>query len=203
MKKIVFTQRVDVIEGYGERRDGADQRVAAFIRACGFLPIPIVNNPDIVSVFVDDVKPDGILFTGGNDLVSYGGNASERDETERLLLEYAVKKDIPLLGICRGMQMIADCYGTKLEKVDGHVRTKHQIDGLISRDAVNSYHGWGITDVILPLVAASRSKDGTVEALKHNKYKIAAIMWHPERGKTFSKEDIDLIANFFNRGVFA
>ena len=203
MKKIVYTQRVEVIEGYGERRDCADQKIAKFIYACGFLPIPIVNIPDIVLTFVDDVMPDGILFSGGNDLAAYGGDAPERDETERILLECAVQKHIPLFGICRGMQMIADYYGMKLEKINAHIGCLHQIGGLISRDAVNSYHGWGIKEIASPLVAVSKSMDGIVEALKHDRHRIAAIMWHPERELVFSNDDIKLIADFFNRGAFA
>lgn len=203
MKKIVFTQRVEIIESYGERRDSADQHIADLIYACGFLPIPIMNKPELVSSFCEAVIPDGILFTGGNDLVSFGGNAPERDETERRLIEYALEKEIPLLGICRGMQMIADYFGGALEKVDGHIRVNHPIEGAISRKAVNSYHGMGIKDVTAPLIAMAKSNDGIIEAIKHGTYSIAGIMWHPEREKSFPPEDIDLISNFFTRSVFA
>ena len=202
MKKIVFTQRVEIIDSYGERRDCADQNVAKFLYACGFLPIPIMNQPELVRLFWDYVKPDGILFAGGNDLAAYGGNAPERDETERLLLDYALKADVPLFGICRGMQMIADYWGTKLEKVSGHIKTFHTINGNLSRKSVNSYHGMGIKEVLSPLTAVARSSDGIVEAIKHKTHKVAGIMWHPEREDIFSMEDIDLISSFFIRGVF-
>lgn len=198
MKKIVFTQRVEIIESYGERRDCADQNIAKFIYACGFLPIPIMNQPEMVRPFLDDVRPDGILFTGGNDLAAYGGNAPERDETERRLLEYALKTDVPLFGICRGVQMIADYWGAKLERVNGHIKTFHQINGNISRKAVNSYHGMGIKEVAPPLIVVARSNDGVVEAMKHRTHSVAGIMWHPEREDPFDDTDKELIRKFFN-----
>lgn len=202
MKRIIFTQRVDVMESYGERRDCADQNVSGFIAACGFLPIPIMNNPLLVAPFCESIEPDGIFFSGGNNLVSYGGNAPERDETERFLIEYSVKNSIPLFGICRGMQMIADYYGAKLEGVEGHIKVKHPIKGQIARDGVNSFHGMGIRGVSFPLIELSRSADGVIEAIQHKDFRIAAIMWHPERVEGYSKEDITLVSNFYNGGVF-
>ena len=202
MKKVLFTQRVDVIESYGERRDCADQNIAKFIAACGFLPIPVVNNPLIIESFCKFVEPDGVFFSGGNDLTSYGGNAPERDETEKYLIKYAENYNIPVFGICRGMQMIADYYGTKLEKVEKHIRVNHRITGRISRDAVNSFHGLGIRSITAPLTELARSEDGVVEAIKHEDYRIAAIMWHPERANVFSQEDIILVSNFYNGGNF-
>lgn len=202
MKRIIFTQRVDVIESYGERRDCADQNVSGFIAACGFLPVPIMNNPLLAATFCESIEPDGIFFSGGNDLTSYGGNAPERDETERFLIEYAVKKSIPLFGICRGMQMIADYYGAGLEKIEGHIRVTHPIKGQITRDGVNSFHGMGIRGVPNPLIELSKSDDGVIEAIQHKDYRIAAIMWHPERVKGYSKEDINLVSNFYNGGAF-
>ena len=183
MKKIVFTQRVEVIESYGERRDCADQHIADFLYACGCLPVPIPNRPEIVDAFLDGIKPDGIFFSGGNDLASYGGNAPERDETERLLIKYAEVQNVPLFGICRGLQMIATYYGASLERVERHVRVDHRVRGKIKRDAVNSFHGMGIRKVVYPLEKLCRSDDGVVEAIQHEKFKIAAVMWHPERVK--------------------
>ncbi len=200
MKKILFTQRVDIVEKYDERRDCADQNVARLIIACGFLPFPIMNIPDMVIPFCEELKPDGILFTGGNDLASYGGDAPERDLTEQQLLKYALRNDIPIFGICRGMQMLADYYGIELEKVSNHIRTKHRISGVISRQVVNSYHGMGITVINEPLIEMARSEDGVIEAFKHRTKKVAAIMWHPERGANFELADIKLIVSFFEKG---
>ena len=66
MKKIVFTQRVEVIESYDERRDCADQHIADFLYACGYIPVPVPNRPEIVNEFLNVIKPGGIFFSGGN-----------------------------------------------------------------------------------------------------------------------------------------
>ena len=47
MKIVVFTQRVEVVESYNERRDCADQRIAEFIVECGYIPLPVPNNADL------------------------------------------------------------------------------------------------------------------------------------------------------------
>ena len=106
MKKIIYTQRVEIVESYGERRDCADVEIAKLIWECGFLPVSVNNIPDKIQVFLEQIKPDGMILTGGNDLSKYGGNALERDETEKRMIEYSVKNDVPLYGFCRGMQMI-------------------------------------------------------------------------------------------------
>lgn len=200
MKRIVFTQRVEVIESYGERRDCADQNISKFIDTCGFLPVPIMNVPSLADSFCDSIHPDGIILTGGNDLAAYGGNAPERDETEKRLIEYAVNNGVPLLGICRGMQMIAAFYGNRLQRVDGHVRKEHEIKGIINRKAVNSFHGMGVLEVKEPIATLARADDGVIEALEHRDQKIAGIMWHPERVPGFDNEDLAMVKHFYEEG---
>ncbi len=164
------------------------------------MPVPIMNDETLAVAFCDMVKADGILFTGGNDLSAYGGNAPERDGTEEELLRYAMERDIPLLGICRGMQMIAYHFGSKLEKVDGHVRQEHKVYGRMGRERVNSYHGMGILEVKAPIEVLAQTEDGVIEAIRHTGYRIAGIMWHPERVKGFSKEDIEMVTRFYDKG---
>jgi len=138
MKKcIAVTQRVEYIENIGEKRDSLSQEWSMLADACGFLPLLLPNRLSIVRQLLSAVKPDGILLTGGNDLVAYGGDAPERDETERFLLQYAVENHISLLGVCRGMQIILDFFGTPLQQVRGHVRVEHPLS---NRDCVNSFH---------------------------------------------------------------
>lgn len=200
MKRIGYSQRVEVVESYGERRDCADQNIPRFLHACGFLPVPIMNVAGLAQSLCEELALDGIVFTGGNDLADYGGNAPERDETERRLLEYAVEKGIPVLGICRGMQFIAHYYGAGLQKVENHIRKNHHISGKINRKSVNSFHGMSTVDVHLPLEVLAVSEDGMTEAVCHREKAVAGIMWHPEREASFSQEDIDMIAGFFEGG---
>lgn len=199
---VLYTQRVEVIASYNERRDCADQQVARFLQTCGFIPVPVNNLPEFAEEFADSLHPAGILFTGGNDLTSYGGNAPERDATERILLNHAMQYNIPVLGICRGMQMIADYFGIPLQKVKGHVASHHSIAGDLSHRYVNSYHSWGITSVADPLYALEWAEDGVIEAISHRQKQIMGIMWHPERETPFAKEDIWLVSNFLRQARF-
>lgn len=200
MKRIGYTQRVEVVEGYGERRDCADQNIPKFLSACGFLPVPIMNVAGLAALFCGELSLDGIVFTGGNDLADYGGTAPERDETEKTLLEYACEKGIPVLGICRGMQFIAHYYGAELKKVENHIRRKHCISGKINREAVNSFHGMCVVDLPPMLEVLAVSEDGVAEAICHTKRAVAGLMWHPEREKDFLQEDKNLVSGFFEGG---
>lgn len=196
-KTIIYTQRVSVIQSYGERRDCADQQISDFLWNCNFFPIPVNNHPDRVECIVETLAPSGIVLTGGNDLVPYGGDAPERDETEHLLVELALKKNIPLLGFCRGMQLIAHYFGCKLVPVTDHVACKHSLSGKFHRE-VNSYHNFGILDVPEGFELLESTKDGVVEAIRHRTKRIMAIMWHPERELPYAAEDIELFSRFFN-----
>ena len=106
MKKVVVTQRVDVTSTYGERRDCLDQRWIELLLSVGLFPVLVPNNLDYVKKLIATEQIDGVLLTGGNSLLNYGGDAPERDEVEKNLLELAILKNIPLLGVCRGMQII-------------------------------------------------------------------------------------------------
>jgi len=196
MKKyIAITQRVEFIESIGERRDALSQEWGLLAEACGFLPLLLPNHPAIARQLLEGIKPDGILLTGGNDLAAYGGNAPERDETERFLIHYAVEQHIPLLGVCRGMQMLLDHFGTPLQRVEGHIRVEHPLD---NGDTVNSFHGWGALDCLPPLAPAAQCADGVLEAVSHQDYPwIHGIMWHPERYHPPRERDIQLIKEVF------
>ena len=196
MKIVVYTQRVEVIESYNERRDCADQRIPEFIKACGYLPVPLPNNAKIAKQIVEELKPTGIVLVGGNSLVKYGGNAPERDETDKSMIEAAIEKKIPLYGFCRGMQSILDYFGESLENVKGHVAIHHQLlsDNLDLRREVNSYHNQACLNLKgKNLITLAKSLDGVIEAIRHNTLPILATMWHPERESVFSLDDIQLI----------
>jgi putative glutamine amidotransferase len=199
MKKIVFSQRIDVIPKYGERRDCIDERLVKFIWDCGYFPIAINNISERVNDFVSTINPDGIILSGGNDLSKYGGNAWERDETERKLIEYSLNKRIPLYAFCRGMQLVADYFNNKIEKVAGHVGREHLLfgDKTFETRKVNSYHGMGIFQVEDPLVILAKTADGIIEAFKHKNDLIICTMWHPERNSPYSKNDINMIKRLF------
>ncbi|MGN0940410.1 MAG: gamma-glutamyl-gamma-aminobutyrate hydrolase family protein [Selenomonadaceae bacterium] len=194
---VIFTQRVEMIASYGERRDEADQNISRLLIECGYIPVPVANSPELASEYVARLRPSGIVFTGGNDLVKYGGNAPERDDMERRLISIAIERDIPLYGFCRGMQMLLDYFGCGLVHVDGHVATRHDVSGEINRK-VNSYHNFGCRDIgDAPLDVLARSSDGVIEAVRARTKRIVGTMWHPERETPFDKMDKELIRFLF------
>lgn len=194
MQTIVYTQRVEIIEAYNERRDCADQRISEFIWSCGYLPIALPNNIEVVKKMMTQIQPKGIILVGGNSLVKYGGNAPERDEVDRLLIDYAVQRIIPLYGFCRGMQSILDYFGNSLVNISGHVAIRHEIKGNESSRWVNSYHNEACIELTNDkLMAVMKTSDGVIEKIQHRTLPIIGTMWHPEREEVFKIEDINMV----------
>ena len=201
MKKngiVIYTQRVEVVEAYKERRDCADQRIAGFLAECGVTPIPVPNDCEVLSMILNMIHPQGVVLTGGNSAVKYGGNAPERDDVDRFLIEYAEKNEIPLYGFCRGMQSILDYYGNEIVGVEGHTAVRHHIMGNKIDMEVNSYHTLGCRELNdRGLVCVARSDDGVIEMVRHRKLPIVGTMWHPERETEFIDTDINMVKNLF------
>lgn len=199
MKTIIFTQRVEEVKSYQERRDCADQRIGAMLWACGYLAVPVPNSPDSLEEAFHKISPEGILLTGGNSLVRYGGDAPERDQTDYKLIQLAEKQRLPLMGFCRGMQSILDYYGNQLENVDGHVATRHRIHGEIGTFEVNSYHNQACKRLKEggELKSLAESEDGVIEAVCHKSLPIVGIMWHLEREAVLAEHDFNNIKRLF------
>ena len=93
------------------------------------------------------------------------------------------------------MQMVLNCFGTPLQRVDGHVRVEHPLD---NGKIVNSFHGWGAVECQKPLVPLAWSVDGVLEAVTHSDFHwIRGIMWHPERYHPLRPEDIEQIREVY------
>ncbi len=197
MKTILYTQRVEIVESYGERRDCADQNIPMFLEECGYLPVPVPNMLKNPGEFAAAIRPAGILLTGGNSLVKYGGNAPERDRTDRVLLEIAERDAIPVYGFCRGMQSILDYFGCELKDVKGHVAVRHTVSGVSGPLEVNSYHNQGCFQIKAPLEVLARAVDGVIEAVCCRERQIVATMWHPEREKPYAVSDIQQVRTLF------
>ena len=195
---VLFTQRVEVVESYGERRDSADQRIADFILECGFFPVPVPNKKEMAERMFAKLSPVGIVLTGGNSLVKYGGNAPERDATDDKLIEMAICNRTPVYGFCRGMQSILDYFGNNLIQVEGHVATRHTIHGIEKETDVNSYHSQGSEERTLKgLDVIMRAEDGVIEKVRHRELPIIGTMWHPEREESFRKYDVVMVRELF------
>jgi gamma-glutamyl-gamma-aminobutyrate hydrolase PuuD len=199
MKRIAVTQRVVIDTATGERRDALDQRWTEFLAACGVMPIPVPNQPETALALIQGCNASGILLTGGNDLVGYGGDAPERDITESRLIDWARWRGLPVLGVCRGMQMLLSEFGAEIVPCEGHVRTTHQLAIGGNERQVNSFHRLGIRTLPPGFREVARAKDGVLEAASHLSEPLTGIMWHPERAHPFDPADIAFVHGFFER----
>jgi putative glutamine amidotransferase len=196
--RVGLTQRVDVLAERGERRDALDQQWARLLNDTGHLPVPIPNRLADQDGYVHELRLDLVVLTGGNDI----GVAPERDQTETTLLDLALAGRFPVLGVCRGLQMLIHHSGGRLVKVQGHVGGTHTTTltralpwPLAPNRSVNSYHSWGARPGDLPgdLVPLAIADDGTVEAAAHARLPIVGVMWHPERSPEH-EADLALLA---------
>ncbi len=206
MNHIAVTQRVDLVESYDERRDAIDQRWTDFLLTLDLLPVFIPNDLAYAKRLTRDFPPDGVLFTGGNSLCRYGGRAPERDEMEHFLLKWSMGREIPVLGVCRGMQVIQDYHGIPLEPVSGHVATRHPLQStgegrlapvMNQMSDVNAYHELGANTTTGDLITVAKAPDGVVMAVEHKTKPVFGVMWHPEREEPFRKEDQGLFRAVF------
>jgi putative glutamine amidotransferase len=197
MKLVAVTQRVSVIPAYGERRDCLDQAWTKFLAACGLLPLLLPNVTEAALALCQTPGICGLLFTGGNDLASLGGDAPERDAVESALLDLAEWRGLPLMGVCRGMQVIQQRSAIPLRRVEGHVEPRQviRIDGAAKE--VNSYHRFAAFDSLPPLEVWAVADDGVVKAIRHSSKPITGIMWHPERSDPFSAADVALFRRVY------
>ncbi len=197
MKVVAITQRVAAVPAYAERRDCLDQAWPKFLERCGLLALAIPNVPSVALRLCQDCNVAGLILTGGNDLAVLGGNAPERDQTESALLDWACAQQLPVIGVCRGMQLIQRRYGVPLERVEGHVSPDQTIciDG--ERTRVNSYHCFGARETRAPLDVWAVADDGVIKAVRHARERILGIMWHPERLSPFRAADLELFRTAF------
>lgn len=206
--RIAITQRVERIAGYDEQRDCLDQRWSTLLEALDIDLVPVPNGLSCVSGWFERQNVAGLILSGGNDLSHLPGasNASpERDATEASLLACARDTKLPVLAVCRGMQMLNHFLGGKLTPLTGHVNCLHPIS--VSANApllaayrqVNSFHSWGIKpeDLAENLLAQAWADDGSIEAFVHDQLPWTAIMWHPERPSANAIHDAQLIRKLF------
>ena len=196
MRLVAVTQRVDIYPSRGERRDALDQSWVRLLAACGLVALPMPNHAATARTMIEAMPPTGLLLTGGNDLARYGGDAPERDETERLLLQLSRARRLPVLGVCRGMQVIQDAFGVPQAAIPGHVAIRHRLDGTMHGE-VNSFHAYGATETVADLEVLARAPDGIVEAVRHRSEPILGQMWHPERESPYDAGDLSRIRSHF------
>jgi putative glutamine amidotransferase len=170
------------------------------------MELPIIDDP---VAFVE--RLDAVLLTGGGDVdpERWKGPSDssflvsrERDAFEFALLEAALEAGVPVLGICRGLQVINVLLGGTLvphlewAEGDGHskrTRDRTERHHRVDCDAgsmlhhlygptmmVNSFHHQAVDQPGTALRITARSGDGTVEGVEHESGKVLGVQWHPE-----------------------
>ena len=212
-KKKIFgiSLRVELIEKYNEKRDTISQEWTIFLQKLAITPILIPNTLDDVKSYISDVGIDGIILSGGDNI----GQFPERDETEKQILDYAIRKKFPVLGVCRGMQIINEYFGGNVvaNDNDNHVGKPHEIHIMDQRFSrlleyenikVNSFHNNIITKNNIGnklQIFALSLHDNTVEGYYHSDLPIIGVMWHPERDMV-SKHQTKLMEIFENKSLW-
>jgi putative glutamine amidotransferase len=149
---------------------------------------------------------DGLLLAGGHDVgpALYGALPQpetdepdrDRDSLETALLREALDRDLPILAICRGLQLLnAALGGTLVQHIEGHrcpgqqevhpitIASHSRLASILEVDEyiVNSRHHQSVDHVASGLIVAARAPDDVIEALElPGKRFVLAVQWHPE-----------------------
>lgn len=185
--------------------------VRSVVRAGG---VPLLVPPGAAHEETLD-SVDGLIFSGGSDLdpelyseqahAETNGWVRERDDFELGLMQAALARDVPLLAICRGSQVLNVALGGDLEQhVPDRVHTNvhketpgvfadhdvavlpgTRLSSIIGdRAGVKSHHHQGYGGLGAGLREAARAPDGTVEALEDAARRFTlGVLWHPEEGE--------------------
>jgi len=210
--RIAISQRLIENTTYPETRDALDVQWGRWFAEAGWLPMPLTTGFGPVGRLLDGLSPDAVLLTGGNDLGQFADNplSKMRDAFETEVLDWALDKRVPVVGICRGAQFLAQRFGSELARVEGHVATRHEcrvvqdhrlaghLEGVCE---VNSFHQIGIVSVAESLSPLAFAGDGTLEAFTHHQNPCLGIMWHPERETPFQNGDLALMDGFLKDAI--
>ncbi len=187
------------------------------VRLAGGIPLmlPMVGEKEVLKGYLDVI--DGLLITGGDEGVNpqlYGENpvkeleciCLERDDYETYLFTSALEYGMPILGICRGMQLMNVAAGgslyqdifTQIKDSLGHLPKQMPVDALYhkvllqensilkevfetSELMVNSFHHQAVKKLAVSFKASALSLDNIIEAIEHQDHCFAVgVQWHPE-----------------------
>lgn len=208
------------------RKDGqtclAETYIQSVIQAGGApVVIPATTDLRVLTALVQDL--DGILMSGGGDinplfvgeepLPALQDVDTLRDRYDLLLIRLASNRQIPLMGICRGHQMLNAVFGGTLyqdiySQADTDVikhsqkmareeasHTVHLEDGCVI--AVNSFHHQAVKDVAPEFVQTAVAPDGINEGMRHPEKSVFSVQWHPEAMAIHGDEEAQALFNHF------
>ena len=186
------------------------------VSRAGGRPLLVPPSEDGIEETLDAL--DALLFSGGSDLdptvygaephPATGGVRPERDRAELALMEAALSRDLPILAVCRGMEVlnvakggdlvqhVPDVVGNERHRHTPGVFADHDVDlrdgsrlerVLGDRAPVKSHHHQGVGRIGDGLVEVARADDGIVEGIEDPSRRFAlGVLWHPEEGEDFA-----------------
>lgn len=177
---------------------GVNKDLLALVEEIG--GIPLIISPMYLDDYIRVYKHlEGILLPGGPDIDSkrYKEKSFYYNSSPQPLLEYfdteilpaIIEQGISIFGICRGFQSLNVLFGGTLHQhlychpysmSNSDLCHKVEISGN-KKYRVNSFHHQAIKKLADNFNILAKSKDGYIEAFRHNKLEIAGVQWHPER----------------------
>ena len=219
---VAISTRITRAVDYHEIRDSISHDLVDNLVNQNFIPLLIPNTNLTPEQYFQKIPFDLLILSGGDDLITGKKISADlkeekiRDEIEKDYLKFSLKKNIPIIGICRGMQIINHYFGGKITLgfKDTHVNKNHKIiiedfgKEIFPNDKflVNSFHKNIITlnDMSSELLPLMFAEDNSVEGFIHKKKSILGVMFHPERNfkdhlinDFFKNEFFKNVVNFF------
>jgi len=195
---------VAVITFFADEKYSIPKSYIYALKKSGLIPLPIISCPEDITHICNIVS--GILFSGGDDVDPsfYGEEKSEkcvginieRDIFEIALYNEAVKRKLPMLGICRGCQLLnVAAGGTLYQHIENHLRVTHDVylekNSLLHKNInldtvqTNSIHHQAVKKLGKDFISiASSDFEGgriTEAFTKNDSHFVLGIQWHPER----------------------
>lgn len=208
---------IGITGNYGEKGCELAEGYYKSVLEAGGIPFIIPPYEDREALLSTLDRVDGLLLSGGADMnplfagedpvPGLHGINPRRDLAELLLIRLAFDRQIPILGICRGIQMMAAALDGSIWQDLGsqykeaplikhsqdldRSHASHQVEveegSLLHRImgtttvAVNSFHHQAVREAGPHLRVSARSRDGVIEAIESNEYKsLLGVQWHPE-----------------------
>jgi putative glutamine amidotransferase len=184
------------------------------VAAAGGLPLPLPHHPDLAAAYLERI--DGLVVTGGAfdvDPALFGAASrhatvtlkERRTEFELAIVQGALARDLPILGICGGQQLLAVALGgTLIQHIPDEVASPlaHEqpnprdepghdvaivagtmLHRIVGRDSipVNSAHHQAVKDLPAAIIVNGRSEDGVIEGIEDPSRRFCiGVQWHPE-----------------------